>query len=687
MQPAYEEFNGKVCISASVVMDAEIGNLPLWKKWMREAKRLGYVTRPGGNGRTSLIELTGIPSKYRDLITNKFGQPDSSFNALEEYFTMDAEARLFFVNFRHPETGKALEPYQVNRYTINASVLKALIKLREAREALTRMKGNPRRDLKPGLANDAVAFNNVLKNKYHGAEHNLPKHPRKLADKMAEFKRTGYACLIDGRQNNPKAKVTPEMVQLWNDMFAGRRHKPTHIEVANEYRVFLLGKKAVVNSDTGELYDPTCPHFVEVCERTVFNWLSETQNRAGVFKKRSGNRKGYMDEFTPSARMLRPTPGSIISVDDFQPPFKWAPGEGNRMWFYIAQDLGSEAITAWTFGESKEGIITEFYRQIARQYCRWGVKLPSEIECELSLNSSLTNTVLAPGVMFQKARILPNKPRAKKIERTIRELRLTYARKHPAFVARPDAADENYQSKPGKQQYISKDEIVQFELGVIQKWNNSLHPDQATYPNLTRWQVFKQHQNPKLLPTNWIAILLNLGHRTPTSMRRGRIRLQGRDCVVGFNGQVALGTDLINVWNEIEGEEVIVHWLDDDNGQVLKAAAYTHTGRFICEVLDDLPFHRAEIDKTEQCHINERLYYAYENTIESHSKRIAKSVNAVDVIDLEEPQQGEFQIPGLRRYETTEAPVTILPNPDNEPQLPNHGFGFGKTSGFTSDNY
>lgn len=666
----YIDFQSKLCISFEMVECLNI-SLPLWKKWSANAKKIGYKTRPGGNGRSSLIELKAIPINYRTTIIEKYGNPEVSYNILERFFEMDANARLWYEREFVKITGEVLEPYQIDRYTINASVLNALGKVRNYRIMETKIKGYARRDLKDGLAADAKDFQNVLKIKYNGVQHTLPENPRKLNDKLNKYlaKDGGYAILVDGRRKNTNAQVvTEEMLQLWFDLFAGQRHKPTHNDVHKRYATFLAGKLEIINSATGELHEPTAECYKEISDSSVYNWLSEWDKRVGLFKSRSGNRKTYMDRFTPSARMLRPTPGAIISVDDFQPPFKYAEGGGNRMWFYMGQDLGSTAITTWVYGDSKEGIITEFYKQLLRNYAEWGLNLPHEIECEAALNSSFVNTFLAPGVMFQKVRVLPNKPRAKRVERTIRDLRLQHASKHEAFVARPDATDENYQQKPGKQIYLSKEEIINFELGIIEQWNNELHPDQDLYPNMSRWDVFIQHQNKKLTDTNWNAILRYLGKPEPTSMNMGRVRLQYIDRVVGLNGEVATGPTLINIMNEIEGQQIQVNWLDDNNGNVLKANVYSPTGRLICELFDDLPFHRSEIDQTDQCRKNMALYFSYENTVTSHANKIAKSINSIEIIEKESKPQGSFRINNYKRREVVaEKPIKILEEPEAEP--------------------
>lgn len=132
--------------------------------------------------------------------------------------------------------------------------------------------GNPKRDLKTGLTADCIAFNEVLKAN-GGLQHTLPAHPRKLMEKLATYNRLGYQCLIDGRAHNTNAQlVTPEMMELWTNIYAGQRHKPTHYEVHQKYNVFLLGKLEIINPETGEVYDPNADCYKQVSDRTVYNW-------------------------------------------------------------------------------------------------------------------------------------------------------------------------------------------------------------------------------------------------------------------------------------------------------------------------------------------------------------------------------------------------------------------------------
>ena len=124
-----------------------------------------------------------------------------------------------------------------------------------------------------------------------------------------------------------------------------------------------------------------------------------------------GNRQVLIGDTIPYHSLLH-LPAYYI--DDRQPPFEYA--KGKRMWFYNGIDLGSEAFTTWVYGKTKEGIIMEFYRQMVRNYEEWGFKLPYELECESSLNSSFADTFLREGYMFEAVRIEANNARGKCIE-------------------------------------------------------------------------------------------------------------------------------------------------------------------------------------------------------------------------------------------------------------------------------
>ncbi len=640
----------------------------------RASRHSNLKLRAGkGKGNEVLIAWNYIQSRepdWKDVLVESFGNPEISYNPLQDYFEVDGAARLFFDTYQQIK----LTPEQISQYTINASTFNAFAKLKKYRASLHKGKGNGSNGLWPGLISDLKAFKGYLKKEY-GYEHTLPLSERNLRPYFTGMIKFSYEYFIDnrGRQANA-AKVTPIMVQLWKDIYAGQRgQKPDHTEVWRQYELFLAGKIDILIHEDGEAYDRNNESFVSVDRTTVYNYQSLWENRAATHSKRSGNRQRFLGEYIPHGKMIQPKyAGSIISVDDRQPPFKYAAGGGNRMWFYLAQDLGSEAFTAWVYGDTKEGIIDAFYKQIVVNYAQWGISMPDAIECESSLNSSFKDTYLAPGAMFQNVRIIANDARSKRIEREFEELRYRIESKEPGFIPRINNRSEHNQERADNIPFIAKEDIVRMELRLIAEHNNTLHSNQELHKGLTRWDVFMDKQHPKLSPTNWLGFMPHLGYREETSMKLGRVKLQHKGRVVGTRNfikeagmvdEVFLGDKLINVMSEIEGKDVDVYWIGGSDGEVLKAMVYDKKGMFVCELLDDLPYQRAPIEQSSKCKENITLTAAYRGTVEGYIRRTAKEINNITIINNEPKKLGtRFVMPGLEIYTPSTAQTKELPN-------------------------
>lgn len=624
-----------------------------------------------GPGNEVLLAWDKLPLAWQTACIARFGNPEQVSNPLDKFYRPDAAARAFYDKFQFEENDEYLKPVQKQRYTINASVLNAMRDLMAYRRTSRKSRGGKLAGLWDTIAADALLFNDVLKQK-HNCQHTLPANSRSLKRRFDAYLQHGYRALVDGRNNNANAQVvTPQMIKLWKDIYAGQRgYKPTYAEVSVVYNQFLAGQTEIINNETGEVYNPHEAHFKPAAEGSVYAYQELWENRAATHALRSADRQRYMGLYIPYHKLKQPQfAGSIISVDDRQPPFEYAPGK--RMWFYNAIDLGSEAFTCWVYGDSKEGIILNFYRQLLRNYAAWGLPLPYELEAELSLNASFKNTFLAPGALFTAVRIEANRARAKRIEAYYRPLRYQLEKKRQAWLARPFALAENNQATAAKKEYISAGAIVEGCLRDIETWNNTLHSNQELHPGLTRWQVFTQKQHPQLAgaATNWPGILPHLGYRQQSSMRAGRIMLQGQARMVGFEGKAALGERLINVMRKIEGQPVTVFWLDDAQGNVLKALVYDAAEVLVCELLGDFAYHRATLERGPADEDNRQVVSAYTATVQSFIRRNAASVDRVTVIQkpgnsttnaLLQP----FRISGISSsYTPAATPARTLPQP------------------------
>ncbi len=166
---------------------------------------------------------------------------------------------------------------------------------------------------------------------------------------------------------------------------------------------------------------------------------------------------------------------------------------GKSIWFYNAYDIASECFTCWVYGQSKESIILDFYRQLIRNYAEWRLNMPAELECEMSLNSSFKNTFLSEGLLFKHVKMEANNARGKYIERFFGELRYQYEKDKKGWLARPHSLRETNQAKKPIEQtpVLSFNEIITNSLRDIEEWNNrphSLRPDKRRWD----WKTLKQ---------------------------------------------------------------------------------------------------------------------------------------------------------------------------------------------------
>ena len=131
-----EYFNNILCITQPELL--EVMSESNYKQMVRRGKI--SRARRGGNGRQALIVFDSLPGKYRSAVRER--KPDISTMPLQEWlranYTPDAEARSYFSAFRF-DNGSALPAEKINEYTVNASVIKAVLRLMASANALRRV--------------------------------------------------------------------------------------------------------------------------------------------------------------------------------------------------------------------------------------------------------------------------------------------------------------------------------------------------------------------------------------------------------------------------------------------------------------------------------------------------------------------------------------------------------------------
>lgn len=613
-----------------------------------------------------LILYSTIEQAWKDALTLKFGPPQENIRRtfFQENYFLDRKAYQFYLDYTYGPDKKKLDLSLVDEYTFNASVLNTVRSVKSRRTQLRRSKGGSTVNIWETLQTEVSNFKEV--------PHTVP--VASLRREFTEYNKSGYAYLISDKLLNDNAqKMNSRIMKLLNALFARQTHKPTPTEVARQYDAFLSGYAEIYNPETGELYNPK--EFTKLSKATVINYLGEWANEIATHAKRSGDRQKFMAKFKTYHSLEQPKmAGSIISIDDRNPPFEYAPSK--RVWFYNGIDLASECFTTFVYGKTKEGIILDFYRAMLRNYTEWGVNIPHELEAEMSLNGAFVNTFLKEGQMFQEVRIEANNARGKRIEAYFSPLRYGLEKKRVGWVARPFAKSESKQAGSADVPYIPYEDIIEGCLKDIETWNNMPHSKE---PTLSRWDYFKTRQNPDLKPTNWRAILPYLGFKTKTSVNVGIMKLQGGEFVLGENGSICFASDLIGKMKRVEGKDVDIYWLDDLEGKVLKAHIYIGE-EYMGEAIAKPTYNRARIEqKAEDLH-NRELMSKYVASTEGFMRERIADLDQVEIIDKTPlTVNSNFKIPGLKRYEPSDKETEVLDDLDQDLPKPT-----GPTRGWDS---
>ena len=114
----------------------------------------------------------------------------------------------------------------INEYTVNASVIKAVLRLMASANALRRV---------GRIGWDSMAETITYFKREFGRT--LPESMLRFRKKVAQFKREGYACLISGRfqnQNSRKVNYKIERLILSLDSLPERPFNTTVAEMYNQ---------------------------------------------------------------------------------------------------------------------------------------------------------------------------------------------------------------------------------------------------------------------------------------------------------------------------------------------------------------------------------------------------------------------------------------------------------------------
>lgn len=196
----------ELCMGTDPVMKQGTFNTNLYRG------HLVSVNNGGGEGNYTLYAWSSLPEKYRKRYMERYGDPEQKMKEamLKDRIRLDGEAREWYEAFTYEKNGKQehLTEKLIEEYTINASVLKELLKMMAQRQAIRQSL-----NASTGGAWEVIyKSSEAMREEYH---HTLPQNQARLKTKLKAFKAGGYSSLISGKVGNQNTiKITPEFGQL-----------------------------------------------------------------------------------------------------------------------------------------------------------------------------------------------------------------------------------------------------------------------------------------------------------------------------------------------------------------------------------------------------------------------------------------------------------------------------------------
>ena len=589
---------------------APIMSIPNYKK-LAAKEKINVVRSGRGLGGYVLVEIATMPLRFQERIKLKYGdmKEDVIRNWLGSHYHIDAKAREFYTRFRF-DNGDALPPEHIQEYTVNASVIEAVMR---AMEDATFM----RKAMKAGPVNWGELAGAIS---YYQAEfgHTLPVSSNRFKKRVNDFKANGYESLISRKfMNQNRRKVTYDIERLLLSIDA-QPEQPFNTTVWEQYNLFVQGELELYDPETGEVLNPA--DFTDkdgnplvLSPATVANYLNNPKNKA-LRGKLHMSQWDFNNAYRPyHLRSIGEYSLSKVSLDDRDLPRPMK--DGNRVKAYYAYDVVSGAVVGYAYNRYKTTeLFLDCMRNMFQTLDRNGMYIPAELEVEHHLVSDFADGLMQAGTVFPLIRWCnPGNSREKRAEHKNREKKYGVEKRTQVGIGRWYAKLEANRPKEEKVydeknntykvKTYSYEELVADDIRAIETFNAQPHPNQKRYPGMSRWDVLCAHQNPNLAPWDKAVLYRFIGQHTETTIR------QNTYCTVMYN-QYGLPSPEIIEKLEPRNYKVDAYYLPDADGAINEVYIYQN-GRYIatCKAVARYNENTAEQTEADKVAYTEQAKY------------------------------------------------------------------------------
>lgn len=577
---------------------APIMSVPNYKK-LAARKEINVVRQGKGLGSYALIEIATMPLRFQERIKLKYGEMKENIlrNWFIGHYHIDAKAREFYTRFRF-DNGDALPPEHIQEYTVNASVIEAVLRAMDDATFMRKaMKGGP---VNWGELAGAIS--------YYQAEfgHTLPVSSNRFKKRVNDFKAHGYESLISRKfMNQNRRKVTYDIERLLLSI-DGQPEQPFNTTVWEQYNMFVQGELELYDPETGEVLNPADftdkdGNPVVLSPATVANILNNPKNKA-LRAKLHMSQWDFNNAYRPyHLRSIGEFSLSKVSLDDRDLPRPMK--DGNRVKAYYAYDVVSGAVVGYAYNRYKTTeLFLDCMRNMFQTLDRNGMYIPAELEVEHHLVSDFADGLMQAGTVFPLIRWCnPGNSREKRAEHKNREKKYGVEKRTQVGIGRWWAKLEANRPKEEKVydeknntykvKTYSYEELVADDIRAIQTFNAQPHPNQKRYPGMSRWDVLCAHQNPNLAPWDKAVLYRFIGQHTETTIR------QNTYCTVMYN-QYGLPSPEIIEKLEPRNYKVDAYYLPDADGTINEVYIYQN-GRYIATCKPVARYNENTAEQTE----------------------------------------------------------------------------------------
>ena len=577
---------------------APIMSVPNYKK-LAARKEINVVRQGKGLGSYALIEIATMPLRFQERIKLKYGEMKENIlrNWFIGHYHIDAKAREFYTRFRF-DNGDALPPEHIQEYTVNASVIEAVLR---AMDDATFM----RKAMKAGPVNWGELAGAIS---YYQAEfgHTLPVSSNRFKKRVNDFKAHGYESLISRKfMNQNRRKVTYDIERLLLSI-DGQPEQPFNTTVWEQYNMFVQGELELYDPETGEVLNPADftdkdGNPVVLSPATVANILNNPKNKA-LRAKLHMSQWDFNNAYRPyHLRSIGEFSLSKVSLDDRDLPRPMK--DGNRVKAYYAYDVVSGAVVGYAYNRYKTTeLFLDCMRNMFQTLDRNGMYIPAELEVEHHLVSDFADGLMQAGTVFPLIRWCnPGNSREKRAKHKNREKKYGVEKRTQVGIGRWYAKLEANRPKEEKVydeknntykvKTYSYEELVADDIRAIQTFNAQPHPNQKRYPGMSRWDVLCAHQNPNLAPWDKAVLYRFIGQHTETTIR------QNTYCTVMYN-QYGLPSPEIIEKLEPRNYKVDAYYLPDADGTINEVYIYQN-GRYIATCKPVARYNENTAEQTE----------------------------------------------------------------------------------------